>query len=223
MLSDMLKWGGKRPEQPDAARPAAQTARRDEPVVPSKAFPKFLSALTSQDSPVLLDFGPVIGPNVGFFGERLGCKLFIEDILTEFERHQKAGTTATLATAFESRFRHADGSVDGVLCWDIFDFLDRPSATALAHALTRLLRPEGALLAFFSSPEGRPQVYTKFIVVDDGKLRHRTYPASRTRQKALQNRDIIKMFEGLRVAESFLMKNNVRELLFRKPGYLSGQ
>jgi hypothetical protein len=30
------------------------------------------------------------------------------------------------------------------------------------------------------------------------------------------------MFEGLRVAEQFLMKNNVRELLFRKPTYLSG-
>jgi hypothetical protein len=28
------------------------------------------------------------------------------------------------------------------------------------------------------------------------------------------------MFEGLRVTESFLMKNNVREILLRKPAYL---
>jgi hypothetical protein len=54
------------------------------------------------------------------------------------------------------------------------------------------------------------------------RLRHRPYPASRARQKTLQNRDIIRMFEGLRVAESFLMKNNVRELLFRKPAYFTG-
>ena len=85
-----------------------------------------------------------------------------------------------------------------------------------------MLRPDGALLAFFSTPEGRAQVYTKFVVVDEQSLRHRTYPASRSRQKTLQNRDIIKMFEGLRVTESFLMKNNVREILFRKPAYFTG-
>ena len=104
----------------------------------------------------------------------------------------------------------------------MFDFLDRAAATALARSLTRLLRPDGALLAFFSTPEGRAQVYTKYIVVDDCKLRYRTYPAVARTAEGLQNRDIIKMFEGLRVAESFLMKNNVREILFRKPGYLSG-
>jgi hypothetical protein len=37
----------------------------------------------------------------------------------------------------------------------------------------------------------------------------------------LQNRDINKMFEGLRVTESFLLKNNMREILLRKPAYLS--
>ena len=39
-------------------------ARPSEPVVGTKAFPKFLAALTSQPSPVVLDFGPVIGTNV---------------------------------------------------------------------------------------------------------------------------------------------------------------
>jgi hypothetical protein len=85
----------------------------------------------------------------------------------------------------------------------------------------RLLRPEGALLGFFSTTDGRPQVYTKFMVVDESSLRHRSYAASRPRQRVLQNRDINKMFEGLRVTESFLMKNNVREILFKKPAYLT--
>ena len=37
-----------------------------------------------------------------------------------------------------------------------------------------------------------------------------------------QNRDIIKLFESLRVSDSFLMKTNMRELIFRKPAYLAG-
>ena len=60
--------------------------------MPSKAFPKFLSLLAQQPAPVLLDFGPVIGANVEFFGERLGCKLFIEDLFADVDRHTRAGT-----------------------------------------------------------------------------------------------------------------------------------
>jgi hypothetical protein len=87
-------------------------------------------------------------------------------------------------------------------------------------ALTRVLRPEGVLLGLFSTAEGRSQVYTKYVVVDETNLRYRTYPAARQRQRTLVNRDIIRLFEGLRVTDSFLMKNNVREILFRKPAYL---
>ena len=59
-------------------------------------------------------------------------------------------------------------------------------------------------------------------MVDQGSLRYRTYPGTRVRQRSLQNRDIIKMFETLRVSDSFLMKTNMRELIFRKPAYLAG-
>jgi hypothetical protein len=181
-----------------------------------------LKLLQVRENPALIDLGPVVGSNVTFFGEQLGCRIRVEDVAADIERHVKAGTLEQLPTFFSTRFTQDAETVDGVLCWDVFDFLDRQSAQVLARMLTRLLRPEGALLAFFSSPEGLGQVYTKFIVVDENNLRYRTYPASAPRQAALQNRDIIKMFEGLRVAESFLMKNSVREVLFKKPAYLSG-
>jgi hypothetical protein len=48
-------------------------------------------------------------------------------------------------------------------------------------------------------------------------LRYRPYPASRGRQASLQNRDIIRLFPNLRVSDSFLLQNNIREILFRKP------
>ena len=60
-----------------------------------------------------------------------------------------------------------------------------------------------------------------FIVADENTLRHREYPASRGRQRVLQNRDIIRMFETLRVSDSFLLQTNLREILFRKPAYLT--
>ena len=186
---------------------------------PTKALRKLLASLTSRESPSLLDLGPVIGSNLTFFGEQLGCKIFVEDIYAELERHAKAGTMADLPAYLEKRFTQEDASVDGILCWDLLEYLDKASAKVLAEQLTRILRPEGSLLAFFSTIQPRDMTYTKFIIADESNLKHRVYPASRGRQAVLANRDIIQMFAGLRVSDSFLMKNNVREILSRKPAY----
>jgi hypothetical protein len=37
------------------------------------------------------------------------------------------------------------------------------------------------------------------------------------RRAVLQNRDIVRLFPDLRVAESYLLKNRITEVLFRKP------
>ena len=188
-----------------------------EPLYPTKALRKFLTTLTSREAPVLLDLGPVVGSNVSFFGEQLGCKIFVEDIFADVDRHVRANTLEQLPAFFKRRFLQEDGTVDGILCWDMFDYLDRPAAQELASQLSRVLRPDGALLGFFGTAAPRETRYTKFIIMDDVNLKHRAYPALRGRQAILLNRDIIRLFSGLRVSDSFLLQNNLREILFRKP------
>ena len=168
------------------------------------------------DSPLLLDFGPVIGSNVEFFGERLGCKLFIEDLLADIDRHTRAGTLDTLPDAIVKRFRHGDASVDGILCWDIFDFLDKKAATALATQIVRMLKPGGLVMGFFCSLPVDQASLTKYEIVDEKSLRHRHHAGSAGPKRVLQNRDIIRMFEGLVVSDSFLLKTNTREMLLRR-------
>jgi hypothetical protein len=216
MLSDLLRW--KRSGQPDDAGGASRP-KGDEPVIPTRAFPKFLSALAQQPRPpVLLDFGPVIGSNVALFGERLGCKLFIEDLLADYDRHARAGTLGQLPAAIDARFRHGDHTVDGVLCWDLFDYLEKPAALALARQVTRMLRPGGAIMGFFTTAAAECAAFTKFEVVADASLRHRHHPGAGGRKYVLLNRDIIKAFDGLIVSDSFLLKSNTREILLRRKG-----
>ena len=211
MLSDLLKWG-KRGDAADIAVPKGAEA-----VVASKAFPKFLTALKGQPSPsIVLDFGPVIGGNVEFLGDRLGCKLFIEDLVSELDRHKKAGTMNTMPAVIEARLRQDDASVDGVLCWDFFDFLDKAAAQTLAKQISRILRPGGAVMGFFCSSAVERAPFTKFEMIDDTSLRHKHHPGAGGQKYPLQNRDIIKMFDGLTVADSFLLKSNTREILLRK-------
>ena len=185
-------------------------------MISSKGLPKFLSALSNQPPPTaVIDFGPVIGSNVAFLGERLGCKLFIEDLTSELSRHMKAGTMDALPDAVQLRLRHGDESVDGVLCWDFFDFLKKPAAQSVARHLVGMLRPGGAIMGYFAISNVERSTFMKYEIVDEQSLRHRPHPGTGARL-AHPNRDIIRMFEGLVVAESFLLKNNCREILLRK-------
>lgn len=212
----LFPLGSRRAREKDAA--AVDTAVADDgPIFPTKALKKFLANLTSRESPVLLDVGPVVGSNVTFFGERLGCKIFVEDLFGDVDRHAREGRTQALADFLSRRLKQQEESVDGILSWNLLDFLDPKAAQVLAARLTRLLRPGGALLGFFGTlalPDSR---FTKYVIVDEEGLRQRPYAGGGKRQVALQNRDIIKLFDGLRVSESFLLKTNVREILFRKP------
>lgn len=191
----------------------------DEPVHPTKALARFVASLSSRAQPVLLDLGPVVGSNVSFFGERLGCKIIVEDLSKDIDRHVREGKLDELPAALAKRFPQESGCIDGILCWDVFDYLDKASAKRLAEQLTRVLRPDGVLLALFSTAEPQPGArpeYTRHIVVSPAGLQHRAYPAARGKQRPLPNRDIQRMFEPLRIAEQFLLKTNLREVLFRK-------
>ena len=201
----------------------AEGDRRDEKPgqqLPTKALGRFLSALASREAPVVLDLGPIVGPNVGFLGERLGCKLIVENILADLDRFVREGRPGEFPAFLDTRFSQEDASVDGVLCWDVIDFLDRKSAQVLGRQLTRVLKPGGALLGFFASaPPAKPSPaqYSKFLIVDDKTLERRVYPGAQPQQPVLNSRDIARLFEGTRVAESFLLLTKTRELLFRKP------
>jgi hypothetical protein len=216
-LTDLFGMLGVRRVQETGAASETSVTNVAEASYATKALQKFLNSLQTSENPLLLDLGPVVGSNVTFFGEQLGCRIRVEDIAADIDRHVKGNTLDRLPDFFSKRFTQASGTVDGILCWDVLDFLDRPAAQSLATALSSLLKPDGSLLGFFSTAESHHAVYTKYVVVDPSTLKYRTYPAARPRQRNLLNGDIIKLFKDLRVTDSFLMKSKVREMLFRKP------
>lgn len=204
----------------------ARRRKEDEPggdghVQPTKILDRFLAGLSGRPQPILLDLGPVVGANVTFFGEEVGCKIIVEDLSKDIDRHVTEDRLDALPAFFDTRFSQAAEAVDGILCWDIFDYLDRPAGERLARQLKRMLRPDGVLLAFFGTAAdprsaARP-TYTKHVVVDRLHLQYRPYTAARAKRPPLLNRDIQRLFEPLRITENFLLKTNLREVLFRKP------
>ncbi|MPY91296.1 MAG: methyltransferase domain-containing protein [Luteitalea sp.] len=191
-------------------------AARAAPQVQTQALKRFTACLSVREAPVLLDLGPVVGPNVTFFGEQLGCKIFVEDIHEALDRFARNGTWDDVPRFLAGRFNRPSESIDGILCWDLFDHLDKRAADALARELARILKPGGALLAFFATTREATSAYSKFIVVDDKTLYHKSYTAAARDRHVLPSREIDRLFDGLNVSHSFLLRTRMRETLFRK-------
>jgi len=210
----MFRWGA-RERTADVETPAPR--RIVETLSASRALPKLLNALTAHESPRLLDLGPVVGANVSFFGERLSCKLMIEDLRVDIVKAVQEKRLEELPAILSDRIRSTvPEPVHGVLCWDIFDVLDRASARALAESLCGILRPQGVLHGLFSTKASNDDSRTKFIVESESALRCRREPAEPLPRYALQTGEINKMFAGLSTVESVLLVTHAREVLFKK-------
>ena len=180
---------------------------------------RFLQYLGKTEYPTILDLGPAVGDNVTFLTEELGCKLIIEDLFADIERAAREVQQAPVqqVAVLNGRLDHAPDSADGVLCWDLFDYLDRPAAESVARQIVRVLKPGGTLFGLFGDGDSGADYYTKYAIVDRERLEHRTYAATRGKRQAWGSRDVEKLFDGLTIGETYLLKSRIREMLFRKP------
>jgi hypothetical protein len=189
-----------------------------DPVVPSKVLPKFLASVSRDPAPVVLDLGPVVGSNVALFGERLACRLHVQDLFQEIQQATDPAAHDLVLASLRARLPADPASVDGILCWDVFDYLDPVVSQELAGDLARLLKPGGVLHAYFATAPTALATFTRFIVEADDAIRLQAYPGPATRRRVLSLRDVERMFGGLRMAESVLLRTRSREMLFRRPG-----
>lgn len=186
-------------------------------LVTSRVLATFLSIVSSRPAAEVVDLGPAVGANIAFLGERIGCRIHVEDLYGELDRHARQGTLDRCTERLGERLAGFDERIDAVLCWDVFDYLAPAAAGALAGRLVQALRPGGALLAFFGAGTLGERSYTRYVIEDETHFRCRVSNAAYGRQQVLQNRDITRLLTGLDLFDSLLLKSGVREVLFRKP------
>ena len=111
-----------------------------ETVHASKVLASFLSLLFARPAAEVVDLGPVTGSNVTFLGERVGCKIHVEDLCADIDHHIKQDKFDQLPKFLSGRLSMTDASIDAVLSWNIFDYLAPLAASALAQEIVRILR-----------------------------------------------------------------------------------
>ena len=223
--SDLIDWFGEASES--TGGPVASGDSMMVPMVddafPTMALGKFLDALQLREAPVLLDLGSAVGSNVTFWGEKIGGKVFIEDLFADLdqlamEHASGKDRDASLQATVVSRITQETDSVDGVLCWDTIEHLTAPVARALAAGLARVLRPGGGvLLTSFGTKQRHIPGHRRYEIVSRSEMGYRFEAGASRQLRVLQSREVIQMFRELTVAESFLLKTHTREMIFRKP------
>ncbi len=183
----------------------------------TEAMRRFICGMQGQPSPVMLDLGPASGTNVAFLGERLGCKVYFDDLFAGIEKLAGTRRDGQLDQFLAARFPHAGSSMDGVLCWDVLDYLPGPAAHVFAAQLTRLLRPGGMLMALVGTIPHEDGCRKDYVIVDDEHLQHRLISTSLVPQPVRLRRDVERLFGALYVDECFLLRHHQQEYLFRKP------
>lgn len=209
-MAGLFGWGARKPEEPPVPEQPSETT------LTSVVLPRFLGAVAPRSAPVILDLGPAVGANVSFLGERLACKLLIGDVFHEV-RAVKTDSPDELRAALMARLeRTVTSPLDGVLCWDAFDYLNRATAQAVAAFLVQHLQPGGVVHGYFAAAAGDIDRYTRYIIQAPSTLTCRYESVPPRKRGVLSTRDLAAMFTGTTVMESVLLKSQRREILLRK-------
>ncbi len=196
----------------------------------SNGLKEFLWYLDGVGRGCLLDLGPVWQQTVGFFVDR-GFKVYSEDLLGEWKEFLVQETEKVRAVPpgesdldrrpparaerfLESVLRQPTGTLDGVLVWDLLDYLDPAVVERVVARLTSLVREGGVVLAMFHSRA--PECFKRYRVLDGQNLDVLSAPLALPHQHVYHNREIMNLFGRFRSSKSFVGRDQIREGLFIK-------
>lgn len=190
-----------------------------EALVATRVLRPFLQAMTQRSDPTIIDLGAAVGRNLDALAATGPCCVRFLDLWSTVPPPDTPQQPASLTADSLDQWEIPDGSVDGVLCWDVMDDLEDGAATLLAARLTRWLRPEGLVLAMFgtAAPAMRPRA--RYVIADADNLRRDVDVSTMRWQRRHDNRHILRLFPRLRVTESTLLQHHTHEVLLRKPSY----
>ena len=128
-----------------------------------------------------------------------------------------ASQAAPYRSPLPSALAYGDESLDALVAWDLLNYYDSESCRKMAAEVARVLKPGGLVFAYFHSrTQTDPERPHRFRIVDEAHLAVESAPGRPMRRHVLQNRDIEKLFTGMRIGELYFLKNGLREMMLEK-------
>lgn len=183
----------------------------------SSGLREFWKGMPGEISLQILDLGAASQANINFVTD-LGHKIYTADLLHSLllavPKEIPPGEPQPEAIDFfRENLNFAEGQFDGILCWDLFDFVPDPLTQPLIARLHRCLKPGGTALSFFHTGTAgqRVPVYQYRICAQDTlQMTDRgTAPMARN----FNNRTIENLFRDFASLRFYLSRDSLREVI----------
>jgi hypothetical protein len=183
----------------------------------SKGLREFWNAVGATEGMQILDLGAASQQNINFI-TGLGHRLCTEDLYRSLQFDAARKPTAEsveneAAQFFRENLNYGAGQFDGVLCWDLLDFLPDSVITPLVSVLYKFLKPQGHLLAFFHAGQpGQIVPVEQYKIFDPAQLQV-TQRGTGKLWRSFNNRAIESLFREYASLKFFLTKDSLREVI----------
>ena len=187
----------------------------------SRGLEQFFAYHRGQVGLSILDFAGASQENINFItnlGHRLYSEDFVrtlDDIFGKADPNDQANQ-GLIDQFLRQTLNFEPEQFDGVLVWDVLQYLTPALLAPTLEKLCTIVRPHGYLLAYFQSDEKAKQVpYYSFRIKDQQSL----LLAQRGTRKPAQifnNRSLEKLFQKFDSVKFFLTREQLREVIVRR-------
>ena len=186
----------------------------------SRGLEQFVGSLRDLSGLSILDLGGANQENVNFITS-LGHKFYSEDFLRVFQEIF-AGNRADQSNPSRIEYflgqvlDYPDEQFDGVMAWDLLEYMEPALLSAAIDRLARILKPKGYLLAFFHSEERLDTVPCYSFRIEDIRSLQVSEHGKRAPSQLFNNRRLEKLFQRFESVKFFLTRESLREVIVRK-------
>lgn len=165
---------------------------------------------------VVLDLGPARPETVAILG-RFRCRLEIADLCEGLDALNASPEPDEVREIVSGLLppRRAE-AIDVVLCWDLLNYLERPTLAVLMAEILERLRPGSLAHALIAYSTPRMSALPERIVPgDDYRLLHYAVTADERPAPRYSPDDLARAMPGYAVERAMLLRNGMQEFLFR--------
>ena len=187
---------------------------------PSRGLEEFFTQIRDTSGLTILDLGGATQKNVSFITD-LGHRLYSEDFLRMLS--ETFGVDDTVDQANPGRIEYflkqtldyPEGHFDGVLVWDVLEYLNPALLNAVVERLHKIVRPKSYMLAFFHADDKLDAVPLYTFRIEQVNSLEVLQQGMRRPAQLFNNRSLEKLFGRFDSVKFFLTREQLREVIIK--------
>jgi hypothetical protein len=187
---------------------------------PSRGLEEFFNHIRDTTGLTILDLGGANQQNVSFItglGHRLYSENFLQILNDTFgpDDTTDQSNPGRIEYFLKQTLDYEDGHFDGVLIWDVLEYLTPALLNAVVERLHRIVRAKSYMLAFLHADAKLDAVPHYTFRIQQVKTLEVTQRGLRRPAQLHNNRSVEKLFGKFESVKFFLTKEQLREVIIK--------